>query len=139
MNSNRVLQAVDIRGFEMVARDSLQLPHGAGKLFVGNGVAYAAAINSFSRGGFATADVSDPDNITIISGSDVVSPFVAPGEAIVSNGSGIGVMVGSNSGINSLDLLDISDPQDTNAFLSSDRASCVPSECCFRSRYRLRC
>ncbi len=118
MDASRVLRAVDISGFEMNARGSLQLPHGAGKLFVGNGIAYAGAINSYFRGGFSTADVTDPDNITLISGSDAAAPFIGPGTAIVSNGSEIGVLVGSNGGVHSLDLMDISVPADTNDFLT---------------------
>ena len=122
MDTNRVLRAIDISGFDMVARGSRSLPDGGGKLFVGNGIAYAPAISGNSRGGFATADVSDPDSIALISGSDVASPFVAPRTAIASNGSGIGVLIGSPPGsvppVHALDLLDISDPANTNAFLT---------------------
>jgi hypothetical protein len=117
MDSNKTLQAIDISGITMVSRGSLNLPDGAGKLFVSNGIAYADAINDNFRGGFATADVSNPDNITLISASDVTSPFVAPGTELVPNGSGIGVLIGSN-GVNVLDLMNISDPTNTNAFLT---------------------
>ncbi|MBD2152111.1 Ig-like domain-containing protein [Pseudanabaena sp. FACHB-1277] len=117
MDSDKTLQTIDISGITMVSRGSLNLPDGAGKLFVSNGIAYAAAINDNFRGGFATADVSNPDNITLISASDVTSPFVAPGTELVPNGSGIGVLIGSN-GVNVLDLMNISDPTNTNAFLT---------------------
>ena len=46
-----------------------------------NGVAYVAAINTSALGGFATVDVSDPDNPTLISDSDV---GVASSDALVS-------------------------------------------------------
>ena len=87
MDSAKTLRTVDISEFEMELRGFLILPNGAGKLFVGNGIAYATAQDSF-RGGFATANVTDPDNITLISGSDVGIPNVAPKAAIAANGSG---------------------------------------------------
>ena len=127
MDSNRTVRAVDISGFTMAARGSLTLPQGGGKLFVSNGIAYAPAIASYFRGGYATANVSNPDTITLISGSDVVSPFVGPGTAIADNGSGIGVLVGSD-GAHVLDLMDISNPANTNVFLTRvtlDRKSVV--------------
>jgi len=110
--SNR-LQAVDISGVQMVARGGLTMPHGAGQLFVGNNIAYVAASNN-DRGGFATANVADSDNLTLISASDVASPLVAPATAIVANGSGLGLLVGSP---NVFDVMDVSDPANTNDFI----------------------
>ncbi len=72
MDADRTLRAVDLSGFDMMIRGSLALTDGGGRLFVGNGIAYAVAESNF-RGGFATADVSNPDEITLISGSDVPS------------------------------------------------------------------
>ena len=85
----------------------------AAKIFVSNGIAYTPAVTGRFRGGYATANVSDPDNILLISGSDVESPFIAPETAIAENGSGVGVFVGSN-GINTLQVLDTSNPENTN-------------------------
>src|SRR5262249_6023282 len=94
MDNNRFLRAIDTSSGQMVLRGSLQLPHGGGQLFVGNGIAYAAA-TSFFRGGFATANVSNPDSLTLISGSDVVAPTVLPATAVVANGSGLGLLIGT--------------------------------------------
>ena len=74
------------------------MPDGGGRLFVGNGIAYAAALNREAvplfSGGFATADVSNPDHLTLISGSDIAPGIAATGEAFRANGSGVGVQIG---------------------------------------------
>ena len=117
MDDLRNLRAVDISSGVMTARGVLRLPQGGSQVFVGNGVAYAAARpNSF--GGFVTVDVSDPDVLRLISGSDVTPPSRAPGTAVVANGSGLAVVVGGGTGQFVLDVLDISDPRLTNVFLS---------------------
>ncbi len=119
MDTNRILRAIDISGLEMIELGSVQMPDGGGRLFVGNGIAYAAATNN-NRGGFATADVSIPDNIVILSGSDVPSGFVAPRTHIVANGSGIGILVGRPTfgNINAFDLMDLSDQENTDSLLT---------------------
>ena len=125
MDDLRNLRAVDISSGVMTVRGVLRLPQGGSQVFVGNGVAYAAARpNSF--GGFVTVDVSDPDVLTLISGSDVTPPMFAPGTAVVANGSGLGVVVGGRNGALALDVLDISDPQLTNVFLSRVPLSVEP-------------
>jgi hypothetical protein len=43
MDSGRTLRAIDLSGPFMIARGSVTLTHGAGRLFVGAGVAYAVA------------------------------------------------------------------------------------------------
>ena len=126
MDELRNLRAVDISSGVMMVRGVLQLPQGGGQVFIGNGVAYAAASPTFFRGGFATADVSDPDVLALISGSDVVSPSIVPGRAVIANGSGLGVVVGGRSGAFALDVLDVSDPQLTNVFLSRVPLSVEP-------------
>jgi hypothetical protein len=113
MDAARNLRAIDVGGFRLSLLNSITVPHGAGRLFVDNGVAYGAAINSFDRGGFSTVDVSNPAAMTVISGSDVVSPFIAPGTAVVANGSGLALLVGSN-GVNVVDIMDVSNPAQTN-------------------------
>ncbi len=117
MDSSRTLHAVDISGFQMVLHGSVTLPDGGGKLFVFNGIAYAAAINSNFRGGYDTVNVSNPDNLVVIHGSDFVPPFIGPGTSLIPNGSGLGLLIGSN-GVNTLDVMDISNPMKTNVFLT---------------------
>ena len=120
MDANRNLRAVDISGFEMQARGQLQMPHGGGKLFVGNGIAYAVASNNFF-GGFATASVADPDNIILISGSDASSTTVLPKTDIVANGSGLGLLVGTppRTTAHALNLMSVINSADTAVFLTS--------------------
>ena len=120
MDESVTLSAVDISGFQMQVRGNIQLAHGGGKLFVGNGIAYASAINSYFRGGFSTIDVSDPDDFRLISGSDFNVPFTAPGTDVVANGSGLGIVVGTpaDSVIHAVDVFNLADPSVTNAFLT---------------------
>ena len=68
MDSNGGLTVVDISQFQMLERGSVTVPDAGGRMSVSDGIAYAAATGF--RGGFATADVSDPDNPLVISGSD---------------------------------------------------------------------
>ncbi len=119
MDSNRSLRVIDVANFDMIERGNATLPHGAGRLFVDNGIGYAAAINTNFRGGYATADVSDPDNPVAISGSDVPSANVAPGTAVFSNGAGRGILVGPvQGGTNELHLVNVEDPSQTYQFLT---------------------
>src|SRR5207253_1127998 len=63
MSANRALRAVDISDpTVMTPRGSLTMPAGPGKLAVGNDIAYLCAGNG-NTGGFATANVSDPDSL----------------------------------------------------------------------------
>jgi RHS repeat-associated protein len=122
MDSGRQLRAIDISGFSMESRGLLLMPDGGGKLFVGSGIAYVAApprTGSVGAGGYATANVSDPNNLALISGTDF--DFIsgtAPGLDIAVNGSGIGVLVGDNFGTSQLYVLGTADPNDTDAFLT---------------------
>ena len=124
MDSNNILRAIDISNFDLVERDSLILPPSGGKLFVGNDIAYVTAENS-GRGGLVTADVSDLDNLMLISPSDVMSPFVGPDTDIAINGSDLGILVGSR-GQNLLTVLDLSDPELTNEQLFSFNLPAAP-------------
>jgi hypothetical protein len=121
MDSNNTLRAIDISGLQMVPRGSLTLTYGGGQLFVGNGIAYVPAA-SFFPGGFSTVDVNNPDQPKLISGPQTPSGVSAPHTAMVINGSGVGLIVGSVfGGANVLDVMDTSDPSDptkTNAFLT---------------------
>lgn len=79
MDANRNLRAFEITDIGLVARGSLQMTHGGGRISVANGVVYAAARPSFTQGGFATANVSNPNNLVELSASDVPGGFAAPG------------------------------------------------------------
>ena len=120
MDEGARLSVIDISGPEMIVIDALQMPAGGGKLFVGDGVAYAAAASNV-RGGYATAAVGDPDDLRILSGSDVSSPFIAPRSSVVSNGAGIGVIIGSPGGTHVVDVIGMSDPAKTDVAESEFR------------------
>ena len=65
-----------------------------------------------------TADVSDPNNLALI--SDVDANNIA-GTAIALNGSGLGIIVGRPGGVfgtSALDVVDTSDPTDTGQFIT---------------------
>jgi hypothetical protein len=122
MDAGRVLSAIEITPQGMTLRDTLTMPFGRGKLFVGGGVAYVAAEGD-APGGFATANVSDPDNLTLISNVDAVN---LAGRTIAVNGSGLAVTVGSPVGLgNLLQVVNVNDPADTNGFLTQFN---LPSE-----------
>ncbi|MFC1758111.1 Ig-like domain-containing protein [Planctomycetota bacterium] len=119
MDEARTIRAIDISGLSMVPRGATTLSEGGGKLFVGNGIAYAAANNDL--GGYATADVTDIDNLVPISGSDAPIES-APGTALVTNGSGLGLLIGQSRRVSgdpsSLTLIDTSDPANTFDFVT---------------------
>ena len=133
MDANGMLRAFRVQGFQLPQIGSVEVPQAAGQLFVTGGVAYAAAINSFDRGGFSTVDVSNPAAMTVISGSDVVSPFVGPGTAIVANGSGLGLLVGSAGGQHMIDLVNLSDPENTNDFTTRFDLASAPFDAAIAS------
>ncbi len=119
IDSGLRLRVIDLNGPNMTARGALTMPAGGGKLFIGNGVAYVAAGNG-TTGGFATANVSDPDNPTVISGVD--APNIE-GDAIAANGSGLAITVGNVRGpqgqaLTALDVVSVSDPANTGNFLT---------------------
>ena len=118
MDQNRIMRAFRVGAFQLTQVGSVEVPHAAGQIFVAGDVAYAAAINSNLRGGFSTVDISNPSGMTVISGSDIVSPFVGPGTAILANGSGLGLLLGSAGGQQMIDLMDLSDPVETNEFIT---------------------
>ena len=114
VDASRVLRAIDIGGANMIARGSLTMPAGGGKLFVGGGVAYVG-----TGGGFVTVNVSNPASLQLLSGVDAAN---IEGTHVVANGSGLAVAVGSVVGptgpINGLDVLNVSDPANTGAFIT---------------------
>ena len=118
MDSARGLAVVDITSGAMVARGTVVLPDGGGDLFVGNGIAYAAApqrTGTNGAGGYATADVSDANRPKLISTAsfDFADVGTAPASAIVTNGSGRGLIVGDNFGQNQLLVVDVTNTAET--------------------------
>jgi hypothetical protein len=117
MDADRRLHVLEASRFRLEKRGEVQAPEGAGQIFAEGGVVYVAAINSYARGGFGTINVTAPANPPVISGSDILSPFVGPGTAIVSNGSALGLLVGLPNGQPFVQIMDLSDPSNTNDFL----------------------
>src|SRR6185369_4555650 len=84
-----------------------------------NGIAYVAAGNG-TTGGFATANVLNPDSPILISGVDAAN---LEGDAMAANGSGLAVSVGYVRGpqgqsLTALDVVNVSDPANTGNFLT---------------------
>ena len=113
------LRVVDISGVNMVNRGQIVLPEGHDKLFVGGGIAYVsdfAAVGP-AEGGYATVNVSDPDNLMFLSGPDPLAGDL-PGSDVAVNGSGIGLLVGRPERGHFVAVVDASDPTVTNGFLT---------------------
>jgi hypothetical protein len=120
MDGSNNLRVVDVSGFVMVARGSVTLPDGGGNLFITNGIAYAVATHNVA-GGYETANVSNPDAPALIAASQVAPPNSLPASAIVPNGSGLGVLVGTPQRSTTgpvLDLMNLSDPTKTASFVT---------------------
>jgi len=126
MDANSKLHVLRVSPTSIEKLSDLVLPQGAGQISVSNGVLYAAAITSYDRGGFATVDVSDPAIPLLISGSDVVSPFVGPGTAVLANGSGLGLVVGSPNGQHMIQVMNLQDPENTDSFLTRFNLTAAP-------------
>ncbi|HQU42601.1 MAG TPA: choice-of-anchor D domain-containing protein [Pirellulales bacterium] len=129
MDSADTLRVVDISSLLMVARGSLALPQGGGKLFVGGGVADVAAAD-YVYGGYETVDVSNPDAPKLIAGTSAAQTAAAPGPIVVSNGSGIalvanGAVRGTIAGVQ---VFDASDPTKTGSFLTDFPLPASPND-----------
>ena len=126
MDSNYRLRIVQINGAQMRLRGSLQITGAAGRFVVANGMAYIpleARVDSQTgvtvAGGYATFDVSDPDKPVLITNTSVPAGSSEPGAALAVSGSGFGVLVGkAPASGNVADLLNVSDPKNTYAFLT---------------------
>ncbi|MCA9051296.1 MAG: Ig-like domain-containing protein, partial [Planctomycetaceae bacterium] len=95
-----------------------------GNVFVGGGIAYIGQGGDVS-GGFATVDVADVDFPSLLSGIDANNIV---GQAIAANGSGLAVSVGSLQGVGVvLHVLDVSDPTNTNGFVTQFALPEIPS------------
>ena len=129
MDQVGTLTAVDISGAQMAARDTLAVADGGGEVFVGGGIAYVAS-QGF-RGGFATVDVSDPDNLALISGSDVASGF-RPGHSRRRwlgrpLRSAMSRILPTRLSDRRGGRADVSDPADTNAYFTRTFLPGVPA------------
>ncbi len=126
LSAGSVLRAIDVTDpLLMQARGSLTLPSVGGRVFVGSGIAYIGADTGFA-GGFVTANVANPNALALISGVDLNS---VAGRKIVANGSGLAVAVGNPGGAGGgavLDVMDVSDPGNTGAFLVRYRLPAPP-------------
>ncbi len=111
---NRTLRVIEIDDGTMAAHGMVTMPKGGASIFVGNGIAFAAAEGD-DFGGFTTADVSNPDAPVVLSGVDVNS---IAGRDFAGNSSGLGVLVGQPGGVSALDVVDVENPDDTGAFRS---------------------
>ncbi|MGB8166337.1 MAG: Ig-like domain-containing protein, partial [Chthoniobacteraceae bacterium] len=120
-----VLRAVEIGDGTLTLRGSLTIPNANGQLFVGNGIAYLAVGGGF-QSGFITADVSNPAAPTLISDRDDAT---LPVSAIVANGSGLGITVGTPAGTqtHSLSVVSVTDPANTGAFITRFNLPAAPS------------
>ncbi len=130
MTTSRVLRAIDISGFTMVAKGSLALANGGGKLFVGNGIAYVPVGGTFSAGGFSTVNVSNPNALALIAGPS--QPGTGkPGTAVVANGSGLGLLAGALNfvfgGFTAVDVVSLTDPTNTYNFLTRFNLPAAPN------------
>ncbi len=85
---------------------NISIPTSQVGVFAANGIAFLAG------SGLRSVDVSDPTNPTLIANADL--NFVA--EEIALNGSGLALVAQNNLG---LGVYDISDPEDTDNFLTS--------------------
>jgi hypothetical protein len=131
MDSANTLHVIDISGSTMVARGSLSLPAAGGPLVVGNGIAYVAATSHFQTGGFTTVDVTNPDSPRVL-GAANSGPITFPATAIIPNGSGQGLLLGqallpAGTFIGVADLMDLSDPTSTTAFVTQFGLPNVPN------------
>ena len=115
MTANHRLHVVDVAQIRMRELGAHTMADAGGRLRAGDGLAWCVARRD--RGGFAVADVSDPAAPFTVSNSDIVSPFVGPKSAIVPNGSGLALRIGSVSGQNLVEVMDVSTPADTDVLV----------------------
>ncbi|MEQ1829052.1 MAG: choice-of-anchor D domain-containing protein, partial [Pirellula sp.] len=123
------LRLFDVSTDAIVARGSLLLPSAAlGHAFVGAGILYVPSRTIDGGQGFATIDVSNPDLPTVISGTDNISFGFASSDVAY---SGSGRLLAAGAQFNqspSLDVLDFSDPTDTDRFINRFTLSAFPGE-----------
>ncbi|WP_374090612.1 Ig-like domain-containing protein [Methylomicrobium lacus] len=125
MDGSRVLRSISIAGDVLTLLDNLTLSTGGGRLFVGGGVAYIGGTGGFQQG-FSTVNVANPADLLLLSNPDATN--ITNG-AIVANGSGLAVSIGNLPGIgNRVQVIDVSDPTDTSAFITQYDLSDAPRD-----------
>ncbi|MHA4866064.1 Ig-like domain-containing protein [Duganella sp. PWIR1] len=127
IDAGNTLRSFAINGSEISLTGKLSLPLQASRVFVGGGIAYIGNSNGFTEG-FSTVDVSDPSTMQLISGPDATN---IGGRVVVPNGSGLAVSIGSPGGVfggNVIDVLDVSDPANTNSFITRYQLPATPMD-----------
>ncbi|MEO1041422.1 MAG: Ig-like domain-containing protein [Pseudomonadota bacterium] len=122
VDSSRTLTIIEIVNDEMVVRGNLGLTSESwsssirsDKLFASDGVLYIPADQGFNAG-YATVDITDPAAPSLISGPD---DRALGGTDFADAGSGVGLAVGRVGGVFGIDtimIVDTSDPEQTGNF-----------------------
>ena len=128
MDEGLTLRAITLEGLTLTPRSAVTMRDAGGKLFVTDGVVYAAAVSpafgGFGGSGFSTVDVGDPDNLVVISDSDANILQQLGKLAVAANGSGLIVLAGepaidlSDTRRNELEVLSAVDLTNTAALLT---------------------
>ena len=124
LDEGSVLRAIGILGSAMSLQGSLSFNSTYGKLTVGGDIAYIPVKSDVSRNvGFMTVDVSDPDNLVLISDSDSTIPFGRTNPDFAITGSGLGLYLSNGDPstfpfVNVLDVYVVKDSSNTNAFVT---------------------
>jgi hypothetical protein len=129
MDEGRTVRAIEVDGASLELRGEIVVPQGRGQLSALNGIVYAGAQPSYLLGGFVTIDFQNIDAPTLISGSDLVDPFIAPGIAIVPNGSGLALVpgrVGRAANVPVVGVADATNLTVTDAFINQFNLPSVP-------------
>ena len=129
VDAARRLHVIEVNGLQLLARGSVELPQGGDRLSINNGIIYVGVQSTYLNGGFVTVNARNPDSPFVISGSDIGGDFIAPGLAIVPNGSGLGLAVGrvgaqANQPV--VGIVDLSDPNNTGNYLTQFPLSDMP-------------
>jgi hypothetical protein len=103
-------------------RGSLVVAH-AGRLFVADEIAYIATEATFA-GGYTTVSIANPASPVLI--SDVDATNIAA-KGLVLNGAGLALTVGSPGGLKFLQLLNSTNPTDTDDFIAQFALPADPS------------
>jgi hypothetical protein len=114
-----MLRAIDVSRIAMELKGSAVVNYGGGSITVGGRVAYLSAVNNFF-GGYSTVDVTDPANMTNLGATpedDLTNAHRDPVLAV--NGSGVGLIVPTGLGGNSVLVYDVSNPFETNTVIAA--------------------
>ena len=120
IDSERTMHVVDASAFSLEYVASLQLPKQPNDLFAGGGKVYAPTIAGvgLGRGGYMTIDVSDPTNPQLVADGFTTSrPVTGSGIDFATNGAGLGLVIGGESGVvpNVLDVFNTTAPFEPNS------------------------